>query len=146
MKSFIPDYRIEAANVLIEMTIQEYLEFAEQIIDKNEYQRKKVIKSNIQDTLKADLLKGCTIPPIVLAVKKDAVITKFDFSTFNDEKYVLEAIEKKDILILDGLQRTFVMIELSKEIKKPPLFAESEKFLGTSSLRTGTKNLPKEQI
>lgn len=116
--SFIPDYRIEATNVLIELNIKEYLNIASYILDKNEYQRRKVIKSNLQETLKSDLLKGCTIPPIVLAVKKDQVHDSFNYAKFNDVRYIEKVIESKEILILDGLQRTYVMLELKNDIDK----------------------------
>lgn len=119
--SFIPDYRIEATNVLIEINILQYLEIASFVLEKNEYQRKKVIKSNLQETLRADLLKGCTIPPIVLAVKKDLVDAKFDFAEFNDIGYIEQVVNSKEILILDGLQRTYVMVELKKDIDNKKL-------------------------
>lgn len=114
--SFIPDHRIDATNVLIEMSIAEYLEFAEFILKNNDYQRKKVIKSNLQETLRTDLLRGCTIPPIVLAVKKEEISPEFDYRTFNDAEYITGLVNKKEMLILDGLQRTFVILDLSEEI------------------------------
>lgn len=114
--SFIPDHRISATNVLIELQIKDYIEFAEFILKNNDYQRKKVIKSNLQDTLRADLLKGCTIPPIVLAVKKEDIKDGFDYQTFNDANTIVELVNKKDMLILDGLQRTLVILELNSDI------------------------------
>ncbi|RYE40240.1 MAG: hypothetical protein EOP48_24910, partial [Sphingobacteriales bacterium] len=119
--SFIPDRRIEATNVLIELTISEYLTFAREILDNNEYQRKRVIKSTIQELLKADLIKGCTIPPIVLAIKKTHMAEEFDYLTFRNAEYVTNAFDKRDLLILDGLQRTFVMLDLDNEIKSGKL-------------------------
>ena len=113
--SFIPDHRIQSTNVLIELTIEEYLVFAEYILDNNEYQRKKVIKGKIQELLKTDLLKGCTIPPIVLAVKKDAVSKDFDYKAFSDVDYVSKIFDAREFLILDGLQRTYVMLEIKKD-------------------------------
>lgn len=128
--SFIPDFRIEASNVLIEINVLDYLVIAEYVLEKNEYQRKKVIKSNLQDTLKADLLKGCTIPPIVLAVKKDSIKEGFKYQEFNDEEFVKKTIDTKEILILDGLQRTYVMIELKKDIDSGKIPQENaSKFL-----------------
>lgn len=115
--SFIPDRRIEATNVLIELTIAEYLTFAKDILNNNEYQRKKVIKSTIQELLKADLLKGCTIPPIVLAIKKTNMVEEFNYLEFADTELVAKAFNARDLLILDGLQRTFVMLDLDNDIK-----------------------------
>ena len=39
----------------------------------------------------------------------------FNFETFNDDKLIIEYIQKKELIILDGLQRTFVLIELFEE-------------------------------
>lgn len=115
--SFIPDHRISATNVLIEISIKQYLDFAQFILSNNEYQRKKVIKSNLQETLRLDLLKGCTIPPIVLAVKKEAISEEFDYRSFNDVEYIINLVDKREMLILDGLQRTYVIIDLYDDIQ-----------------------------
>ena len=45
IKSILNDERINAYNVLVEINVGEYLKFARNIIDNNEFQRKKVIKS-----------------------------------------------------------------------------------------------------
>ncbi|MFN8277465.1 MAG: hypothetical protein U0T84_08285 [Chitinophagales bacterium] len=115
--SFIPDHRISATNVLVEISIKDYLEFAQYILSNNDYQRKRVIKSNLQETLRLDLLKGCTIPPIVLAVKKEEIDTAFDYKTFKDAEYISYLVDKKEMLILDGLQRTYVIIDLFHDIQ-----------------------------
>ena len=43
--SKIEDKRINASNILIEMSIREYLELIEAVIHKNEFQRKRVRSS-----------------------------------------------------------------------------------------------------
>lgn len=123
-----PDYRIEATNVLVELNILEYLEIATFVLEKNEYQRKKVIKSNLQETLKSDLLRGCTIPPIVLAIKKNSVPENFNFSENNKAELVIKALTEKEILILDGLQRTYVMLDLLKDIKAGKVNSDTTRF------------------
>lgn len=115
--SFIPDHRISATNVLIEISIKDYLEFAQFILTNNDYQRRKVIKSNLQETLRLDLLKGCTIPPIVIAVKKEEIDETFNYETFKDENYIINLVNKREMLILDGLQRTYVIIDLYNDIQ-----------------------------
>lgn len=115
--SFIPDHRIEASNVLVEMSIEAYISFSEFILSNNDYQRKKVIKSNLQETLRSDLLRGCTIPAIVLAVKKEEIVHGFNYEEFSDQKYITDIINKKEILILDGLQRTYVILDLYSDYK-----------------------------
>lgn len=106
------DNRINAKNYLIEIEIKDYLELAKKIFEKNEYQRRRVKSSKtIYSLLKDDLKKGCLIPPIVLASNNEDVIGE----EITDEKLKAE-IEKGNFLILDGLQRTFTLIDLEKEL------------------------------
>jgi len=50
------DRKIQTSNYLIELELNEYLEFAENIISNNEYQRKRVRSSmSIYSQLKEDL-------------------------------------------------------------------------------------------
>lgn len=117
IKSILRDERIDAFNALVEITIGEYLSFARDIIDKNEFQRKKVIRSKIKEILREDLLKNCLIPSIVLAISDD---NKYTIKDENDietaTKLVNAAVGERKILIIDGLQRTFVMMGLEEEL------------------------------
>jgi hypothetical protein len=115
--SIIPDHRIKAINALIELTIEEYLQIADGIIEENEYQRKKVISSRLKTTLKNDIRQKCSIPPIVLGVRDKDVPKGFNFANFDDKQFIKKAIEDKKVIILDGLQRTYVLKELSEEIQ-----------------------------
>ena len=114
------DRKIQTSNYLIELELNEYLEFAENIISNNEYQRKRVRSSmSIYSQLKEDLKYGCIIPPIVLAI---------DSKDMSEEELNQSNIKEllKKSLILDGLQRTFTIIdaynELIKEGKDTSLF------------------------
>ncbi len=109
----INDNRIECQNYMIEMTIQEYFDIAKDILKNNEYQRRRVkSSSNIYSLLKDDLKQGCIMPPIVLALSK-SIGTDVD---------VLEEIKKskESIIILDGLQRSYTIRDLLKEIEGSP--------------------------
>ena len=117
--SIIPDHRIKATSVMVEISIKEYLTIAKEIKDDNDYQRKRVIKSNVKDQLKSDLLSGCSIPPIVLAIKESSFHSSIDYKTFNDKNFVQEEFAKKNVIILDGLQRTYVMLEIVDQFKSP---------------------------
>ncbi len=105
---------------MIEITIGDYLEIAPAIIDENEYQRKIVIKSKIKEILREDFLQGCSIPPIVLSIKNDNLLNGISYESFGlGQKGIIEqAFEEKSLIIIDGLQRTFVMISLMEELKK----------------------------
>ena len=67
------DERVESTNVLVEVTMKEYLSFAPKLIERNnEFQRRRVRESGkIYSLLKDDLKKKCVIPPIVLAYTDD---------------------------------------------------------------------------
>jgi hypothetical protein len=110
------DVRIQAWNVLLEMGLSEYALLVKENIDKNEFQRKRVSSSRtVYSLLKADLLTGCVIPPVVLALSsvegaKDASDTvAFDASLIMDNK--------ESLVILDGLQRTHTIIDLLHEVQ-----------------------------
>lgn len=104
------DKRINAHNYLVVIPIKEYLDISKKIINKNEYQRKRVKKSNtIYSLLKTDLRKGCIIPPIVLAIPCR------DIEQI-DDSWIEQEIMKANLLILDGLQRTYTLIDLEKEL------------------------------
>ena len=70
--------------------------------------------------LRNDLRSGCTIPPIFLAVRKEAVGREkklADLVKLSNAE-IIKYIEQKKLLILDGLQRTYQMIELVNELRK----------------------------
>lgn len=104
------DQRIQTSNYLIELDLKEYLEFAKDILSNNEYQRKRVRSSmSIYSQLKEDLKYGCIIPPIVLAIDSndmpDGVL---------DQSNIKELLKKS--LILDGLQRTYTIMDAYDEL------------------------------
>ncbi|MBS1562271.1 MAG: hypothetical protein JSS89_11750 [Bacteroidetes bacterium] len=116
IKSKIFDQRIESLNLLIETTIGEYYGLSKNILDKNEFQRRRVkSSSSVYSLLKTDLRQGCVIPPIVLALAMDAKPTK-------DEKdeALLETISSNNdkLIILDGLQRTYTIRDLVNELEE----------------------------
>jgi hypothetical protein len=104
------DERIDAWNYLIEISIGEYLSIARDITNQNEYQRRRIKSSHtIYSVLKDDILKGCVIPPIVLA---------FTGTTAIDGDKIKELLigHKDQLVILDGLQRTYTFLDLESEL------------------------------
>lgn len=118
--SKIYDNRINSCNLYVETTFGEYLSFARDIIKNNELQRKRVRASkSVYSLLKNDLKRGCVMPPLVLAIagNKDINLEK------ENDKIAKDVINKikndcKDILILDGLQRTYTLIDASAEMEQ----------------------------
>ena len=110
--SSIKDRRINSTNMLIECTFGEYLRFAPDVIRNNEFQRKRVKTSKtIYALLKEDLEQGCVIPPIVLAAS--------GIDTHEEDNDLLERIceNPSSVMILDGLQRTYTLIDADNEMK-----------------------------
>lgn len=111
--SELHDDRINSMNHLVELTVSEYVALAKDIIHKNEFQRRRVSSSkSVYSLLKADLKRGCVIPPIVLALTSspDADNLQESFENFVSRN-------KEHLVILDGLQRTYTIIDLIKELE-----------------------------
>lgn len=113
--SRIFDKRINSTNLYVQTTFGRYIGFADKLIGNNVLQRKRVKASKTTySLLKSDLIEGCVIPPIVLAV------TSSNVTKDNTDAEILEYIENnpEDVLILDGLQRTYTLIDASKEVSE----------------------------
>lgn len=90
------------------MTIEEYYYLVKDVLDDNEYQRKRVRNSgSIYNLLKQDIIKGCVMPPIVLALSRPV----------NQEGNLWQSLNnyKSEIKILDGLQRSYTIKEIVSE-------------------------------
>lgn len=105
------DKRINATNLLYEITIEEYLQISKKILDNNEFQRRRVKSSStVYNLLRKDLEVGCIIPPIVLALS-DASL---NVGEANLEDMLKE--HTNNLIILDGLQRTYTIRDVLAEI------------------------------
>lgn len=114
--SRIEDKRITSWNIFVEITIGDYLKFAMDILENNDMQRKKVKSSkSVYSLLKTDLKRGCVIPPLVLALTESGII---DENTSNDKMQEYISENPKNLMILDGLQRTYTMIAAKEELEK----------------------------
>lgn len=105
---WIHDKKINAYNCSFEMTIEEYYYLVKDVLDDNEYQRKRVRNSgSIYNLLKQDIIKGCVMPPIVLALSRPV----------NQEGNLWQSLNnyKSEIKILDGLQRSYTIKEIVSE-------------------------------
>ena len=120
--SHFVDRRIQAVNVLVEVSMQDYLQIADSILNENEFQRKKVINSQISALLREDIIVGCSVPPLVLAVHQDLVPDEFNYEQFSEENLsiIQAAFREKKLLILDGKQRTHVFLRLDNELRDNP--------------------------
>lgn len=104
----IYDNRIKALNIMLTMTLNEYLNIVEGCLNDNEYQRKRIRNAgSIYSMLKQDLAKGCVMPPIVLAF--DGIINEGD----NVMKVLNDNCDK--VKILDGLQRSYTIKDIRND-------------------------------
>jgi len=122
------DSRIHSRNLLVEITIGEYELFVNDVLEKNEFQRRRVRSSKtVYALLKEDLLKQCIIPPIVLALTNDV-----EFDQDDDESFKTALTQNKDhLVILDGLQRTYTIVDLLAELRASGDDESLQKVLGT---------------
>ena len=112
----IYDHRIKAYNLLFELTIEDYYKMSREIIDQNEFQRRRVKSSStVYSLLKKDLLEGCIIPPIVLALSDKNFDDKKGFEESRIIEYIIGLQGR--LIILDGLQRTYTIRDLYKELE-----------------------------
>lgn len=120
LMSKIYDKRINSWNLYIETSFGEYLSFARNIICNNELQRKRIKTSkSVYSLLKNDLKKGCVMPPLVLAITGMSTIdfTKEDEEIVNSIKKIISE-NSENVLILDGLQRTYTLIDAEAEVSQ----------------------------
>jgi len=117
--SIIEDSRIKSINILVEFSIREYLSIADEILHNNPFQRKRVKSSStVYSLLRDDLKAGCVIPPIVLAITDANFNPDYDVDPIgNSEKFQTFLNEHLGhVIILDGLQRTYNVIDANSEL------------------------------
>lgn len=107
--STLKDNVVKGSSNLVEMTTREYLALAQVIIDNNEFQRRRVRSSkSIYSLLRRDIRLGCVMPPIVLALRSPVGRTSL----------VTHLTDRPgEFVILDGLQRSFTLLDVLSELE-----------------------------
>lgn len=112
--SIIHDGLLNADNIMLEMAVREYLCIGERILKDNPYQRKRVSRSStVYSLLNTDLQKLCTIPTITLAFSEGCGDLNL---TEGMESGEIEQTLNNNLIILDGLQRTYTMIDVDRDL------------------------------
>ncbi|RYZ73692.1 MAG: hypothetical protein EOP09_01505 [Proteobacteria bacterium] len=128
--SWLYDSKVRGVNVAIEIAIGDYWSVGREIIDENEFQRRKVaVKGKPYQLLQRDLIDGCVMPPIILAMRQESSAKssiayrgyKVGESERALEEEIIEAFEQKKLLILDGLQRTFTIGDCITQLEADPI-------------------------
>lgn len=134
-RRWIVDQKVRGLNVSADMTIGEYYDLSQQIMDKNQLQRKRVGgSSRTYELLRRDLIEGCVVPPLILAVTEAFHAQKTDIGdaiqaclddphSVEQHRTILEqfidlAAKQSEMLILDGLQRTFTIRQCIDDAQK----------------------------
>lgn len=109
IKSILEDNKVSAKSILIEISIKDYLGLAKKIYKKNNLQRRRVRSSkNVYSLLKADILQGCVMPPVVLAYTKPRGTLEHDIN------HAIH-VDSEHFVLLDGLQRSLTLMEIEAE-------------------------------
>lgn len=96
------------------MELSEYAELISSQIHQNPLQRKRVSSAKtVYSLLKEDIAVGCVIPPLVLALPEP--MEALDAATDDDVLAHIRQSQQK-LVILDGLQRTYTILDLLSEI------------------------------
>ena len=123
---YTKDCRTNTPVVYAEILMNDYLNLVGRDFDKFEIQRKRVDpKKYIR--LKEDISKGALLPGITLAIDCQKVSVFLDDIKNQNSPNLIDALNKsEDIYILDGLQRSYIIKDLSDE---SVVFKDEQKIL-----------------
>lgn len=127
------DKKVSAKCLLIDIKISEYIDLIEENLEDLDIQRGKILsrKRDIYKRLIEDLKEGTIMPPISLILKEkstvyDKIKDKTDLKEI--ERTINEEIKKGDFSILDGIQRTYCILNVRDDIEDSE---RKESFLNT---------------
>lgn len=122
------DSRLSAFCVNCRCTYQTFLQITEGAELNLAIQRNIIGGTKTYRTLRADLKRGCILPPIVLALDKQVLtqriitrgsVTPSELSVLGDK--LSASIDQCEVYIIDGLQRTNAMRTAAKELESESL-------------------------
>jgi len=131
------DVKTGANVIYCQTTPEKYLKIIGDDFQDFELQRKKESHKGYQ-RLKNDIKDGALLPSITLSVKHNLVNNIVE--NLNDEEKISEFLSSEDgiVDILDGLQRTFILKEIEKEIGE---FKEGQTLLLEYWLESDLRNI-----
>lgn len=121
-RSWLFDKKVQGVNVSVDISIGDYWSVARHVVKDNELQRARVsARGKPYQLLQRDLIDGCVMPPIILALKQErgadiaAVVNGIQHGVIDGAAQdvigvaIDEAFQERAVLILDGLQRTYTL-------------------------------------
>lgn len=126
------DKKVRGTCLLIDITIGDYDELIRNNLENLPIQRGKVSRQrDVYKRLRKDLKDGTIMPPLSLVASKELSDTIKDTEdTTRIEDIINEKISKKSLSILDGLQRTYCILNVIDDLKN-----NSEKLNAFKKLR-----------
>lgn len=127
------DKKIKAKCLLIDIDIRKYIELIKDNLESLDIQRGKIIsrKRDVYKRLIKDLTEGTIMPPISLTLSEKSDLQnkiKDIFELREIEKLINKEIKDGDLFILDGLQRTYCILNAIDDLKESN---KKETFLNT---------------
>ncbi len=121
------DEKAKAKCLLIDICIGDYIELLEDNIEELDVQRGKILsrisrKRDVYKRLTEDLKEGAIMPSIslILMAKSEAQNEIKNLTGIKDiEKRINEKIKKGDLSILDGIQRTYCILNARDDLRNP---------------------------
>jgi hypothetical protein len=117
------DDRLQASCAFVKTTYRWFMRASSGAEENLQIQRKIISGSKPYATLRADLKRGCLLPPLVLAIKGARV--PVDGGQIHALEAQLADVAPNDVYIIDGLQRTNAIRQTASEL----LGAELDEFL-----------------
>jgi hypothetical protein len=114
------DERLRSYCVTAKCTYRDYVALTQGAEENLRIQRSIIRGSKAYATLRADLRRGCVLPPIVLAA--NAELTRPIESTFQDRNMLsltadLARLRSESVYVIDGLQRTNAIRQTSADLE-----------------------------
>lgn len=136
--SWLFDKKVHGVNVSIDIPIGDYWAVAQHVVKENDYQRARVSsRGKPYQLLQRDLIDGCVMPPIILALKQERgqavadAVSRIRGGVIDEPAksaitpVIEDGFRSRDVLILDGLQRTYTLGDCIASLREDPPMREA---------------------
>jgi len=122
--SLFKDNKIDARSILCKISVGSYIKMVQGNLNELDIQRGKMLsrKREVYSRLMEDLKNGALIPSIYLAIKEDSQLDSKLKNCKDDmrkmEEILRNSLTEDDTVILDGLQRTYCILNIIDELRE----------------------------